>query len=73
LRSPNLIYTGLLFGSGARGSAGRERTRKGLLRKDPNANGVQDLLSFQSDNGKSILDLIGTGAGGTVWFEHTYA
>ncbi len=49
----------------------RERTRKGLLRKDPNADGVEDLLSFQSDNGKFILDLIGAGAGGAVWFEAT--
>ena len=71
LRSLNLIYTGLLFRSGARGSARRERTRKGLLRKDPNADGVEDLLSFQSDNGKSILDLIGAGAGGTAWHEIT--
>jgi hypothetical protein len=72
LRSLNLIYTGLLFRSGARESARRERTRKGLLRKDPNADGVQDLLSFQSENGKPILDLIDAGAGGTVWLEFTY-
>jgi hypothetical protein len=47
----------------------RERTRKGLLRKDPNADGVEDLLSFQSENGKPILDLIDAGAGDAVWFE----